>query len=453
MPRSINHFPDELVQNIIARNEDKETLYSLCFVSKRIHGITLPYLYKRLSHRMFQRPQRLHSFLRSIIARPALAAACVSVEICDPERCTDFWDLDSWRQWAQNSYVPVLEAADHLAVLTAGTSLYSNIQDQLEYLIRNEEAQVALLLCLTQNLTHLYIENPSTAIETPRFRTDHLLMTMIHPQIKAGVVLQNLRILVATSSRLEGGQGGFRLSAIAPFFRLPNLTTFKGTVCHEPEDGLFVGFDCPRRSSALTKLVFEHSAICPAALRLMIGACARLEHFACDWAGEVVGWVEVKFPLLRQALWEHRGSLKTLSLDTRKHFDSWPEHDDGFVPPLGPLKEFANLEVLDVPASALIGWDEDGFNGHDHLKDVLPPKIRELRINQIAPRVFEHLSDVALVCNERFPGLKRIVLCELQGYMDLSPLEGDLKKRFEDMGADVDFAIEYTGEPSHFLRN
>jgi hypothetical protein len=214
-----------------------------------------------------------------------------------------------------------------------------------------------------------------------------------------------------------------------------------------------MGFDCPARSSAVTKLEFDHSAICPAALRLMIGACARLEHFACDWAGAVVGWVEVNFPLLLQALWEHGESLKTLTLETRKHFDSWPEHDDGLVPPLGSLKEFANLEILDVPASALIGWDEDGFSGHESLGDVLPPKIRELRINQVAPRVYEHLSDLAAVCNEKFPGLKRIILCELDGQMDLSPLEADLRKRFDDMGADVDFAIEYLGEPSHFLRN
>lgn len=454
MPRSINDFPDELVQVIIARNEDdKETLHSLCFVSKRIHGITLPYLYKRFSHRMYQRPQRLHSFLRSILARPDLASACVHIEIRDPERCTDFWDMDSWRQWASQHYGSALEAADHLAILTAGTPLHSNTPALTESLIRDEEAQVALLLSLVQNLTHLYIENPNTAIETPRFRTDHQLMTMLDRGIRAGAVLQNLRTLVATSARLEGGQGGFRLSAIAPFFRLPNLHTFKGNVCHEPEDGLFAGFDCPARSSAVTKLGFEHSAICPAALRLMIGACARLEHFACDWAGAVVGWVEVNFPLLLQALWEHRESLKTLTLETRKHFDSWPEHDDGLVPPLGSLKEFTNLEVLDVPASALIGWDEDGFIGHESLGDVLPPKIRELRINQVAPRVYEHLGDLAVVCDEKFPGLKRIILCELDGHMDLSPLEADLRKRFEDVGADVDFAIEYLGEPSHFLGN
>lgn len=452
MPRSINDLPDELIQNIILRREDKQTLHSLCFVSKRIYGITLPRLYRRFTHRLFQRPQRLHSFLRTILGRPELASACVDIEIRDPERCTDYWDLDSWRTWAGNNYIPVLEAADHLAFLTAGNPIHRRTQDQMEYLIRNEEAQVALLLCLVSNLTQLHIENPNTALETPRFRTDHLLMTMLHPQIKDGSILQNLNTLIATSSRLEGGQGGFRIASIAPFFRLPKLQEFKGNVCYEPEDGLFVGFDCPERTASVTKLDFQHSAICPAGLNLLIGACARVEHFSCDWAGTTVGWVELNFPLLLQALWEHRESLKTLSLDARKHFDSWQEHDDGLVPPLGSLKEFTELEVVDVPGSALIGWDENGFESHD-LKTVLPPKIRELRINQVAPRVYEHISRVAEVCNEEFPGLKRIILCELQDHAESMTLEMDVRKRFDDVGTEVDFAIEYMGEPSHFLRN
>jgi len=183
-------------------------------------------------------------------------------------------------------------------------------------------------------------------------------------------------------------------------------------------------------------------------------ACARLEHFACDWAGTAVGWVEVNFPLLRQALWEHRCSLRTLSLDTRKHFDSWPERDNGLVPALGSLRDFEALEALDVPASALIGWDENGFNGgHEELADVLPPAIRELRINRVAPRIYERLSSLAKVCADRLPGLRRIVLCEIPGHVDLVPLEADLRKDFDDADADVNFEIEYLGELSHFVSN
>ena len=455
MSRSIDHFPDELIQNIISRNDDKQTLYSLCFVSKRIHGITLPYLYRRFTHRMFERPQRLHTFLRSILHRPELALACEHIELLDPETSVDYWDLDSWRGWAEENYFPVLQASDHMAILTAGTPLHNNSQDEMERLIHSEEAQAALLICLAKNVTYLHIENPNTAIEAPRFQTDHLLMEMLHPQIRENKILQNLRHLAATSSRLEGGQGGFRLSAISTFFRLPALRTFSGNVCHEPEDGAFAGFDCARRSSGVTALRLQHSAVCPLALQLMIGACAALAHVACDWAGTAVGWVELNFPLLRRALREHAASLRTLALDTRAHFDSWPERDDGLIPALGSLADFAQLEALDVPASALIGWDEAGVadGAGSALRDVLPPRIRELRVNQVAPRVYEHVAALAEVCNERFPELRRVVLVDLHDGADASGIEADLRKAFGDWGTDVDFVVEYPADAGYYLRN
>ena len=452
MSPSINDIPDELVQDIVLRIKDKQTIHKLCLTSRRLNRIALPYLYQKISHRLFQRPQKLHTFLRTILAHPELAAAIIEIEIRGPEKCAHYWDMASWRVWAERNYVPAVEAADHLAMLTAGVSLRWNNQAHVDYLVRCEEAQVALLLCLAQSVIHLHVENPSMVIDTPRFGADHLLMAILHPQIISGIVFQKLCTLVATSSGLEAGQGGFRLSAIAPFFRLPSLHSFKGCVCHQPEDNRFTGFDCPERSSTVTMLTFQHSAICPLALKYLILACTRLEHFACDWAGTVVGWVEVNFPLLRQALWEQRSSLKTLSLNTRKHFDSWPWHENGLVPELGSLQKFPALEVLDVPASALIGWSEDGYDGGDtKLADVLPPAIRELRINMVAPRVYEHLGSLAKVCAVKFPELRRIVQCEVEEHRELSPLEADLRKNFDEAGADVSFEIEYLGELSHFV--
>ena len=84
-----------------------------------------------------------------------------------------------------------------------------------------------------------------------------------------------------------------------------------------------------------------------------------------------MGWVQVNFPLLRQALWEQSSSLKTLSLDTRKHFDSWPEHENGLAPALGSLLKFSALEVLDILALVLMGWAADEFDGeHIELVDI-----------------------------------------------------------------------------------
>lgn len=65
----------------------------------------------------------MHTFLRPILAHPELAAVIVEIELHDPEKCDDYWDMVSWRLWVERNYVANVEAVDHLAILTAGMSL------------------------------------------------------------------------------------------------------------------------------------------------------------------------------------------------------------------------------------------------------------------------------------------------------------------------------------------
>jgi hypothetical protein len=310
---------------------------------------------------------------------------------------------------------------------------------------------VALLISLCPKVVRLCLENPSTPDETPRFVLDYMILEILHPKIREGKTLQALESLTAVTARMEGSQGGFRLASIATFFHLPNLRKVRGVACFEPEDDLFTHFDCPPRHSAVRELDFIRSAICPLGLKEMLQACKAVEKFNNDWAGLPVGWVEVNFPLLRDALLDHKSTLKSIRLDTSKHFDSWPERDNGLVPPFGPsLKEFEELRAMNVPASCLIGWDEQAVGGYDSLQDVLPPNIEELKINESAPRLLQLIEDFAPTCATSFPRLKILTISRKLAEEIDAKAEERLKQLFAQLAEGVELLFEDGEEVDHF---
>lgn len=448
---SLHDFPDELVEKFIL-HLDTSALYNCALSSKRLYRIALPFLYRKITHRMYEHPPRLHSAIRTMIRRPELAQRVETIVLRDPAPSTSFWDMKSWAAWAKGSYDASLDHHDTLLFLHAARDLLTGSTASRDEMTKHEEAHAALLISLVPNLKTLYLENPTSADETPRFVFDHLILSILFPKIRVGAILQNLTTLYAVTSRLESGQGGFRLSSIATFFLLPNLRKVTGSACFEPEDELFEDFDCPIGSSCVSELTFVRSSICPIGVSQMLDACKAVEVLDCDWAGNSVGWVEINFPILRSNLRKHKDTLTKLRLDTRKHYDSWPERDDGLVPPLGPeLREFTSLTVLEVPASALIGWDENDVGGFEDLKDVLPPNLDELKINEYAPRLVEMIEGLVLVCANNFPKLKRLVIPREQlGTEAHDSLEQNLKDKFTEMAPDVFVSFEDSEDVDHF---
>ncbi|KAF2430748.1 hypothetical protein EJ08DRAFT_733995 [Tothia fuscella] len=451
--QSINDFPEELALKVISQVADRSTLYNLLFSSKRIYRITLPILYRSIDHQMYKHPPMIHSAVRTLLLKPELARKVEMIGIRDPKPCQQFWDLKSWGRWAKAEYRAKVHEDDEELFLAGSQHLLSpglleSGLPTLEHLMEKEEAQVALLISLCPNVKRFLLENPSTPTESPRFVLDYLVLQILHPQIRDGKLLQNLEYLTTVTERLEGGQGGFRLSSIATFFLLPNLRRVKGVACFEPEDDLFEDFECPIATSSVRELRFFRSAVCPKGLSQTIGACKALEVFGCDWAGLNVGWVEINFPLLTGALLEQKRSLHRVRLNTAKHFNSWPERDDGLVPPFGKhLKEFDRLKTLDVPASALIGWDENNVGGYDRLRDVLPRNIEDLKINEFAPRLLEMIDDFASVCTEFCPLLRKLIISRRHADVDV---EDGLKEKFAKLAPDVKLLFVDGEEVNHF---
>jgi hypothetical protein len=162
-----------------------------------------------------------------------------------------------------------------------------------------------------------------------------------------------------------------------------------------------------------------------------------------------VGWVEINFPLLRDALQQHKTTLTSISLNTAKHFDSWPERENGLVPPFGPsLKEFEVLKKLDVPASCIIGWDEHNVGGYSVLRDVLPPNIEELKINEFAPRLTELIDGFVAVCAGYFPKLKKLTISrKFAGDIDV---EDNFHAKFAEFASDVELSFIDNDDIDHF---
>jgi hypothetical protein len=145
----------------------------------------------------------------------------------------------------------------------------------------------------------------------------------------------------------------------------------------------------------------------------------------------------------------HRNYLKRLRLDTRKHYDSWPERDDGLVPPLGDdLKAFTKLTRLDVPASAILGWDEDHNGGFSGFEEVLPQNLEELKSNEHAPRLVEELERWIPVIPERYPKLRKLsISIDTDGETNA---EGRLTQMLKELCPEVRFSFEEPTEVDHW---
>jgi hypothetical protein len=414
----------------------------------------MPLLYRKVRHHMYSSPSKLQAVVRMLLQRPELVSRVETISLCDPVQNDNFWDAKSWTDWAKTKYRATLSDDDNELFFEAAQRLIDldEIPSQEEFRKR-EEVHAALLIALASNVKLLHLENPTLKDEQARFVLDHLVLTSIYSKLEQGTILQNLTTLHAVTSRLEGGQGGFRLSSIAPFFHLPKLRRVVAVACFEPEDDLFKDFNCPIGRSAVSDITFVRSSICPLGLSQVLNACKTVESLECDWAGLSVGWVEINFPLLRGTLASHKNHLKRLRLDTRKHYDSWPERDDGLVPPLGSeLKEFILLTKLDVPASALIGWDENHVGGYNSLSQVLPPNIEELKINEWTPGLAEELDDFIPLIPELYPKLRRLSIsrAELESDEDDDEQEERLKQKMREFAPEVSVVFEDSQEIDHF---
>jgi hypothetical protein len=99
--QSIDDFPDELVVKIIAQVKDQCTLHSIVFTSKRLYRISLPLLYRTISHQMYKHPPMVHAAIRTLLKKPELAQRVESVALRHPRQCESFSDLKSWARYEQ----------------------------------------------------------------------------------------------------------------------------------------------------------------------------------------------------------------------------------------------------------------------------------------------------------------------------------------------------------------
>lgn len=437
---TLDGLPEELLHNVLRFVQSQRDFLSLCRTSSRYNRAASPRLYSSFKHELYQQPERLHSFLRNIVRRPDLADCVSHVTLTHQQRGKSFYDLRTWREWAIKSYKPELSEEDVELFQEGARELQLQLHDALEIISRKEEAQAALMLSHTRNVTEL-------SLNIPNVNDSRLLLNILKETTDRGTALQNLRKFTGIYYNFDGeSQGGFELAPISSLFRLPKIQSIYAIACLEPEDDAFRGFDCEEGTSNVVEIQFHRSSVCPKAMSLMLAAPRALKRFYCDWGGHTVGWSEINFPTIGRALQKQARSLESLTLDVKKHYHTWPEAEDGLVPPLGSFAGFERLTHIDVPGAALIGWDEASVGGYARLMDILPTCIATLKVNQWTPGIGEQLQELADVVIANFPDLQEI--CLEGPPEDVSEVK--LQKLFNARGSQVTVRISDGDEVNHF---
>ncbi|KAF2093185.1 hypothetical protein NA57DRAFT_61706 [Rhizodiscina lignyota] len=449
---TFSSLPDELVDQIFSYVEapphddgtpslkSQPDFWSLCLVNKQCQRAATPYLYACFEHELYKDPQHLHLFLRNIIHDAKLASYVQYISLKDQESCGLFQNMRMWREWASTFYRPALADEDRQLFLEAARDLQLQRVDALDTIAEKEEAQAALLLSRTTDVTQL-------RMTIPNLGKNRLLLEILKETTDRGTALQKLSKFTGIYYNFDGDiDGGFELKPISSLFRLPAIQRINGVACLEPEDDAFKGFDCPEGTSTVREIDFRRSSVCPKAMSLMVGACRALRSFYCDWGGHTVGWSEINFPTVGAALRKQEKSLESLTLDVRKHYDVWPENEDVLIPPLGSFVGFERLRYIEAPAAALIGWDEGHVDGFPLLHEILPFSIEKLVINQWSPGIIEHLEKMAELCAAMFPLLKEMALHSAPHDAD----ERKMQELYDKNGAEVRIRFKDGEEVDHF---
>lgn len=183
-------FPDHIEhsRSLQCRIVYSNTLASLCRTSKRFHAFAEPYLYEtyvKTSNRfvpadvVLQAPlsitpnKGLRRFLRTIIDRPSLALQVRHIVLLD-------WETDH-SALANGFYFNSLDEATAGAFCRAASLAmddFTEIQSEWAEGLRlgNEDAEIALLVALTINVTSLELRIPPYLRTTLHHEDHHIFM-------------------------------------------------------------------------------------------------------------------------------------------------------------------------------------------------------------------------------------------------------------------------------------
>lgn len=237
-------------------------------------------------------------------------------------------------------------------------------------------------------------------------------------------------------------QFGEKFEDYVPLAMLPSMRCLRGNmICSE---GLHWRFNLSPRSSTVTDLFLEYSAISANAFEKLFAGIATLKRFSYDHGGATVGFVNYEPVAIINALCKHASdSLEALDIEAR-HYE--PDEDDEGL--LDCLRLFTRLKSIRLADNLFTGPEdlesvETPVEGEldertktntsyttARLVDLLPASVKGLTLIQLMDDedMRDLLDGMAEQKAAKLPSLKRLTFeCE-------DPLEKDMRTSLQAAG-------------------
>lgn len=319
-------------------------------------------------------------FLRIIAARPDLARHCKSIEVREFSTRTlanrDDMEYYKWNPWGrlsiQDYNLFARAAMDAEIVHQAGRRSNNPADKQFlnGLLAGDEDAQLSLIFACLPNLEKITLHG----FPSPPFRSMQWNTVL-------GSTKHGFSRLAEFSAVSCNGRAMERLTwsfdELDFLLRLPRFRKFHAErILLNDRNPLW---DSLPATSSLKSLRLHSCELGSKAANALLRSCTALETFEYSWgrgAGTDLTEVESLYAAeIREALSEHKHSLRTLYLDFRD-YEHWEEIGQDWV---GSFKEFSKLARLGIDYARLVG---KGSNNEKHdLSAILPNAIELLSLD------------------------------------------------------------------------
>ncbi|GAB7350542.1 hypothetical protein MBLNU459_g1125t1 [Dothideomycetes sp. NU459] len=389
-----------------------------------------PEIIENSNLRLHRANRHLRCFLRTLIERPDLA------------RLVRFMTLGEWdTAWSLRKAGAFTELPDQDLVHSyrlATKEIWLRkpwAVKWVSYLACGiEDAEVALLLSLTTNLTELDIALPNFYEK----RGHELFYRRIFEDAlgeDAGghsqtAFKQLRRIHTVLWQPTNPPAYGFPLYPVSEMIRLPSLESFAAYGAFE--SGYAFQWTVKPRTLPLTSLDLGGCGLSASALATLIASCACLKTLFLSYGEDTAQTEDITWPEIITALESQKDSLEVLGLRADpcsqlyaeeissqsglKEFADWK--------PVGSLRHFTALKKLSIYQTPLLG-PEDYIGEIEpaltdvHLPDILPSSLESLVIANCTIFALPQLEALLCVGKRGFPHLKKIDVEPVDLWLDL----------------------------------
>lgn len=427
-----------------------QTLARVCRTCTRLRAIAEPLLYRayvkppnafkpdRLELEMIENSNlRLHKanrhlrcFVRTLIQRPDLASLVRFMTLGE-------WDTaHSLRQAGAFTEIPDQDLVHLYRLATRKIWIRKPWAVKwVSYLACGiEDAEVALLLSLTPNLSELDIALPNFHEKrSHELFYRRIFEDALYPDVEGHSqnTFKHLRRIHAVLWQPNNPPtSGFPLYPISEMVRLPSLKSFAAYGAFEA--GHAFQWTVKPKSLPLTTLDLGGCGLSASALTTLIASCACLKTLFLTYGEDTAETEDITWPEVIKAIESQKDSLEVLGLRADPCSQLYAEEissrsglrEIGYWKSVGSLSQFTVLKKLSIYQTPLLG-PEDYIGEIEpaptdvHLPDILPPSLESLVVANCSIFALPQLEALLSVRTKRFPKLKQIDVEPIDLWLDV----------------------------------